>query len=373
MHLTSLKILQIEECEQLVSVGGLHVLLSSLRFLTVLECPGLFTDLTAAADVATDPNVDALSPPDHGLSLLACLGVDNFSLLPVLLSRKGLDSLTTIALVRSSQNTAFTREQEEWFQHLPSLRFLIFYECERLPSLPSNLTTLTCLKQLHIRDCPQWSQTPLASGQETSKCCTKLAIDPLISFIGARRVSYLDGPSVLPCVGNDAYGPVPEGDLALPLEAYASPSHAITLIQQRSPVVKGMMVEFAKNLAHFISISGKKHVIVLSSLSSGRKKIIDPFGSIIHQMLMLMGLMVTVKSSVGKDLMSMTIVKDGWVHLKYLAEGNPVDEEMLSYEDELFDEDYYPFLPDKAIDLVDEAGFFRSCKHKTCSGPYQQT
>lgn len=38
------------------------------------------------------------------------------------------------------------------------------------------------------------------------------------------------------------------------------------------------MVEFAKNLTNFISISGKKHVIVLSSLSSGRKKQIDPPG-----------------------------------------------------------------------------------------------
>ncbi|KAJ0962548.1 hypothetical protein J5N97_027670 [Dioscorea zingiberensis] len=165
MHLTSLKILQIEEFDQLVSVGGLHVLLSSLRFLTVLECPGLFTDLKAAADVATDPDVDALSTPDHGLSLLACLGVDNFSLLPILLSRKGLESLTTLCLVRSSQNTAFTREQEEWFQHLHSLRFLIFYKCERLPSLPSNLTSLTCLKQLHIRDCPQ-HMTSLPTAEE---------------------------------------------------------------------------------------------------------------------------------------------------------------------------------------------------------------
>ncbi|KAJ0961061.1 hypothetical protein J5N97_000962 [Dioscorea zingiberensis] len=187
----------------------------------------------------------------------------------------------------------------------------------------------------------------------------QLAIDLLISSIGARRVGYLDEPSVLPCVGNDAYGPVPEGDLALPLEAYASPSHAITLIQQRSPVVKGMMVEFAKNLAHFISISGKKHVIVLSSLSSGRKKRIDTSGD-------MQIYYISSANADGTDgdcenlgwkrLDEYDPCQRRWVHLKYLAEGNPVDEEMPSYEDELFDEDYYPGLPFAAL--------FSCCKAK---------
>ncbi|KAJ0982021.1 hypothetical protein J5N97_010276 [Dioscorea zingiberensis] len=161
MHLTSLQCLQIEECELLESVGGLHVLLSSLRDLFVLKCPRLFTDLKSAADVANDipADVDALSPP-HGLSFFFRLSVDNLSLLPVLLSRKGLESLTSLGFFRSSQNTDFTREQEEWFQHLPSLHTLMFYMCERLPSLPSNLTSLTRLKHLDILDCPQVSSLP---------------------------------------------------------------------------------------------------------------------------------------------------------------------------------------------------------------------
>ncbi|KAH7660915.1 Proteasome assembly chaperone 2 eukaryotic protein [Dioscorea alata] len=187
----------------------------------------------------------------------------------------------------------------------------------------------------------------------------QLAIDLLISSTGARRVGYLDEPSVLPCAGNDAYGPVPVGDLALPLEAYASSSHAITLIQQRSPVVKGMMVEFAKNLTNFISISGKKHVIVLSSLSSGRKKKIDPPGD-------LQIYYISSSNADGTDadcqrlgwkkLEEYDPCQRRWVHLKHLAEGNPVNEEMLSYEDELFDDDYYPGLPFAAI--------FSCCKAK---------
>ncbi|KAL2336526.1 hypothetical protein Fmac_010972 [Flemingia macrophylla] len=74
---------------------------------------------------------------------------------------------------------------------------------------------------------------------------------------------------------NDAYGPFPQGELALPLEAYDSPSNAIIIIQQRSPVIKGMMVEFAKNMAGFLAGSGKKHIIVLSSLDFGKWQKVD--------------------------------------------------------------------------------------------------
>ncbi|KAJ0962549.1 hypothetical protein J5N97_027671 [Dioscorea zingiberensis] len=159
MHLTSLHGLRIEECDQLVSVGGLHVLLSSLQILGIFKCPRLFGH-KSAADVATDPDVDALSPPD-GFSRDLILAVDNLSMLPlILLSRKGFESLTALALFQSSQDTAFTREQEEWFQHLHSLRTLMIHDCEQLPSLPSNLTSLTRLKELCIQGCPQVSSLP---------------------------------------------------------------------------------------------------------------------------------------------------------------------------------------------------------------------
>lgn len=48
----------------------------------------------------------------------------------------------------------------------------------------------------------------------------QLAVDLLVSTMRAERVGYFDSPFVLPCVGNDAYGPVPQGDLALPLEGF---------------------------------------------------------------------------------------------------------------------------------------------------------
>ena len=48
----------------------------------------------------------------------------------------------------------------------------------------------------------------------------QLAVDLLISSARARRVAYLDEPSVLPCAGNDAFGPDAVGDLALALEGW---------------------------------------------------------------------------------------------------------------------------------------------------------
>lgn len=50
----------------------------------------------------------------------------------------------------------------------------------------------------------------------------QLAVDLLISSTRAERIGYFDEPNVLPCVGNDAYWPTPQGDLALPLEGHSS-------------------------------------------------------------------------------------------------------------------------------------------------------
>lgn len=50
----------------------------------------------------------------------------------------------------------------------------------------------------------------------------QLTADLFVSSMDSERVGYLDNPYVLPCVGNDAYGPLPQGDLALPLEGSAT-------------------------------------------------------------------------------------------------------------------------------------------------------
>ncbi|XP_031281522.1 proteasome assembly chaperone 2 [Pistacia vera] len=180
----------------------------------------------------------------------------------------------------------------------------------------------------------------------------QLAVDLLVSSTGAETIGYLDDPLVLPCVGNDAYRPSPRGDLALPLQAYESSSSGLNLVQQRSPVIKGMMVEYAKNLADFAAASGKKHVVVLSGLDFGRLQRID----------MSSGLQIYYLSSKNADGTDDDCEQLGWKRLQEynphqrcweyvsnLAEGNSVEDVSLPLEDELEEEDYYPSLPFAAL------------------------
>jgi hypothetical protein len=73
----------------------------------------------------------------------------------------------------------------------------------------------------------------------------QLAVDLLISH-GARKAGYLDEPHVLPCVGNDPFGPSADGDLAVALEVYEDAEQNVSIVQQRAPVMKGTMMKFAK-------------------------------------------------------------------------------------------------------------------------------
>ncbi|OWM79272.1 hypothetical protein CDL15_Pgr003444 [Punica granatum] len=180
----------------------------------------------------------------------------------------------------------------------------------------------------------------------------QLAVDLLISSLRAERIGLLDDPYILPCVGNDAYRPVPQGELALPLEAYDSTSNGLTLVQQRSPVVKGMMIEFAKNMADFAVASGKKRVVVLSSLDFGRWQRID----------MSSGLQTYYLSSSNPDgtddlceqlgwkkLPEYNLDQRCWKYLRTVAEGNSAAEDTLPAEDDFEEEDYYPSLPFSAL------------------------
>ncbi|KAI5661020.1 hypothetical protein M9H77_20343 [Catharanthus roseus] len=179
----------------------------------------------------------------------------------------------------------------------------------------------------------------------------QLATDLLISSLRAERIGYFDDPNVLPCVGNNAYSPSPPGDLALPLEAYESSSNGLTLIQQRSPVVKGMMVDFAKNLSNFAFENGKKHAIILSSLDFKQWQNID----------LSSGLQIYYLSSSSfngtdedcetlgwKRLQEYNSAQRTWKYLSSMVEGNDNPKDDLPFE-ELEEEDYYPSLPFAAL------------------------
>ncbi|PQM33225.1 proteasome assembly chaperone 2 [Prunus yedoensis var. nudiflora] len=176
----------------------------------------------------------------------------------------------------------------------------------------------------------------------------QLAVDLLVASTRAERIGYLDTPYVLPCVGNDAYGPVPNGELALPLEAYDSSAKC----NDFNPT-KGRMIEFAKNLADYVAASGKKHVVVLSSLDFGRWQRVD----------MSSGLQTLYLSSTNSDgtddyceqlrwkkLQEYKPTQKAWKYLSALAEGNAIPESILPFEGELEEEEYYyPSLPFAAL------------------------
>ncbi|XP_047341775.1 proteasome assembly chaperone 2 [Impatiens glandulifera] len=198
----------------------------------------------------------------------------------------------------------------------------------------------------------------------------QLAVDLLISSTRAARIGYLDDPNVLPCVGNDPYSPDSPGLLTLPLEAYTTSSNALTLVQQRSPIKKGMMVEFSKNLADFAVATGKKHVVVLSSLDFVRWQKVD----------MSSGLQIYYLSSASEDGRDEECERRGWKRLieyspdgkgwKYLrsiaAEKGGVDS---LDEDEMEEEDYYyPSLPFAALfSCLKAKGVKVSCLMCYCS------
>lgn len=181
----------------------------------------------------------------------------------------------------------------------------------------------------------------------------QLAVDLLVCSTKGERIGYLDDPNVLPCIGNDAYVGTSLGELALSLEAYGSSTNKLTLVQQRSPVVKGTMVEFAKNLADFAAASGKKHIVVLSSLDFGRWRTIDTSS----------GLQIYYLSNANVDgtdgecdrlgfkrLQDYDPAQRGWSHLSSLAEKNAeLDDDMPFEDDEVEDEDYFSSLPFAAL------------------------
>lgn len=146
------------------------------------------------------------------------------------------------------------------------------------------------------------------------------------------------------------------------------------------------MVEFAKNLADFVSSIGKKHVIILSSLDSGRmKKIVASrymsftFVVFFKKYFFMFSFLVPafVRLDIGLPFSDMQVYyvsstnNDGndsdcerlgfkrleeydptqrrWKYLNELAEGKTDHEDEPSFEDELVHDDYYPGLPFAAL------------------------
>ncbi|KAM7470683.1 hypothetical protein LguiA_008866 [Lonicera macranthoides] len=108
-------------------------------------------------------------------------------------------------------------------------------------------------------------------------------------------------------------------------KAYESSANAMTLVQQRSPVVK---VIYRAVVCRYIT----------------------------YPVPMWMGKTTIVKDMVGKNCRNMILLRGAgnisvpWLKVgSALAEGNAVQEDSLPFEDELGEEDYYPSLPFAAL------------------------
>jgi len=102
----------------------------------------------------------------------------------------------------------------------------------------------------------------------------QLAVDFIISTLSLKRIAYIDEPTVLPCVGNDAFDKQNEGKLYINIEVFFSAECALTVIQQRGPVIRGKCNTFTTNLIEWIQASQFKQVILLSSADASHR--IDP-------------------------------------------------------------------------------------------------
>ncbi|XP_072959931.1 disease resistance protein RGA2-like [Typha angustifolia] len=148
-HLTKLHYLNISDCGELRSIGGLRALIS-LRQLEVSRCPKLTSLAAVQIEQAEQEEVGFSS-----VSNLNQLQIDNPLLLKVLLSREGLTSLVHLTVKGANEITTFTTEMEEAFQYLTSIRNLSFEDCNSLQSLPACLKYVS-LEGLSIRNCPNF-------------------------------------------------------------------------------------------------------------------------------------------------------------------------------------------------------------------------
>ncbi|CAM6042266.1 unnamed protein product [Sphagnum compactum] len=75
---------------------------------------------------------------------------------------------------------------------------------------------------------------------------------------------FLEELHFLPCVGNDPFGHLPEGKVTVALEG-------LSIVQQHTPVAKGVMMKYAKNMAAWVVCKRIKEVILISGLASGKR------------------------------------------------------------------------------------------------------
>lgn len=103
----------------------------------------------------------------------------------------------------------------------------------------------------------------------------QLAIDAMVVTLGAESVGFVEDDAVVPVVGNDVFSKLGTGVASPSLEVFhrkrEGSEFPVTMLQQRSPVVRGQNKAFAKRIALFIQNIGFSHVILLLSSDATRR------------------------------------------------------------------------------------------------------
>lgn len=97
----------------------------------------------------------------------------------------------------------------------------------------------------------------------------------MIVTLDAERVGYLDSENVVAVVGNDVFSDVGRGTLHTSLEVYyraaTATEPALTLLQQRAPVLRGLNGAYAKEISEFVKLHSFAEVLLLLSADATRR------------------------------------------------------------------------------------------------------
>ncbi|XP_020582219.1 putative disease resistance protein RGA3 [Phalaenopsis equestris] len=141
-----LESLEVLSCPNITSLLQADVRLEALRILRIEGCPNLIS-LGGLQQVESGAEKSQL--------ILSEFVIDEPSLLPTV----SITSLEKLKICNNDLLVSFTVEAEQWFLHVSSsLRELSFEGLKSLQSLPSSLGRLSSLKILRVQNVPQFQQ-----------------------------------------------------------------------------------------------------------------------------------------------------------------------------------------------------------------------
>eukprot|EP01018_Ginkgo_biloba_P002857 Gb_26125 [translate_table: standard] len=111
--------------------------------------------------------------------------------------------------------------------------------------------------------------------------------------------------------------------------------------------MKGMMIKFAKSLSSWAYAAGKKEILIVSSLDSGKRPRCDVTSSQIHYISTANadGMDEKCEKLGWKKLEQFVPSQKGWQYLDSQSAEGSAEDDSFSLEDELTDEDYFPSMP----------------------------